>query len=165
MNRHTITDWLPATSVAVLLLLVIFYVVLPSPSSKFEPLVVTEIVIEPAGPFRPGDRLIIRNGIRNVTDDPVRASIVLVLQEDTDPLVARTIPIPIGGGPSSVPIERVIPPGAVEGSSEIEAQILAIIPPGMWRLSASIIVMGNQAGQVQRVSRISNSFEVLGERP
>lgn len=138
----------------------------------FAPLEIQRLEVSPVI-LRPGQTITLLDGVCNVTDGPVQASIYLGAQsEGTTTFGTLTVDLltKVNGNGQRVAvtdtaegrISQVIEPGCTS-TDPITATLPASLVPGRtWRLRAHIVVAG-QNGQIQNLTRLSNPFLVQDE--
>lgn len=119
----------------------------------YEPLEAYNIEILSDGPYAPGSPLEFKNGVCNTAQENISALLTLGLQQEAaDPLLASHFLVVSG---RSVPFA----PGECVGREAVTGPVPPV-PPGRWRIYASLVVMGSQSGQRQQITLLSDYFEV-----
>lgn len=146
------SQWLPSVIVLLIAATTIRICQVQNEQPLYEPLEVLNLRLEPDHVVE-GSQVTLIDGICNNSDETITVAATLGAQEEGDPLVTRNVVVLM----RSFPMEQ----GCFGKDAPLSGPLSPMITAGRWHLYLQILVMGPQSGQIQRLSRVSNTFVVV----
>lgn len=119
----------------------------------FRPVSTDGLTLLTKGPLVPGQKVTLQNGVCNTADESYSFLYTFGVRQAGDPLSARYVEL---SGTSLQPLDA----NGCWRQEPFEVTLPSIVTPGVWQYYATLTVMGNQAGQAQRVPLTTEPFVV-----
>lgn len=111
-----------------------------------------------------GGQATLLNGVCSRAEEPILVEVYLAAQSAADDPLLQGTTLPFierepgqGEGRGSA---RTIDPGCIN-DEPIIVTVPEDFPPGRWRLFAELVTRGNHSGDIQRLTAVSEYFDVL----
>lgn len=151
MSLRKVREYLPSIGLAALFLGLALYIV-SYKGETFAPLSLAPVTVQVNGKVTPGQKIALTNGVCVKGERPVAVTVQLGFsQVGIDPLVVKPVEI--------VNQELALLP-TCQYTNPISLTVPEL-PSGTWYVYTILTARGKDITQMQRVSSVSNSFEVV----